>query len=101
MNIKKDSTVKVLSGNSRNKVGTVLRVLPKSGRVIIKGVNVVKKHLKASKTSPHGGIADKTLSIDISNVMLVCPKCSKPSRVKTLVKNGSKINICPKCKNEI
>lgn len=101
MNIKKGDTVKIISGNSRNKIGEVLEVLPKNDRIIVKGVNIVKKHLKASKTSPHGGIADKTLSINVSNAMLICPKCSKPARMHKLDKKGSKVSVCSRCKNEI
>lgn len=99
--IKKGDTVKILSGNNRGKTGEVLTVLTKNSKLIVKNINVVKKHLKASKSNPHGGIADKTLPIDASNVMLVCPKCSKPTRVRCISKDGSKVKTCTKCKGSI
>ncbi len=101
MTIKKGDTVKILSGNNRGKISEVLEVIGKKNKVVVKNINVVKKHLKASKTNPHGGIADKTLPIDVSNVMLVCSKCSKPARVRIEQKGDSKIKKCAKCGNEI
>jgi len=101
MKIKKGDSVKIITGNNRNKIGEVLSVDKKSGKVIVKNVNVVKKHLKASKSNPHGGIADKTLPVQLSNVMLVCPKCSKPTRVHYELSGSNKTKKCTKCNNQI
>lgn len=79
--IQKGDKVIIIAGRDRNKTGVVERVLPKKNRLIITGINVVKKHLKKTQANPQGGIVDKTLPIHISNVMLLDPKSSKPTRV--------------------
>ncbi len=101
MKIKKGDTVKILKGNESGKTGEVMLVLPEKGKVVVKGVNVVKRHMKAGQSTPHGGIVDKTLPISISNVQLICPNCSKPSRVEYKVTDKSKVRICKKCKNSM
>ncbi|MEX0594680.1 MAG: 50S ribosomal protein L24 [Patescibacteria group bacterium] len=79
--ILKGDKVLVIAGKDRHKTGTVERVIPKNNRVVVTGINIVKKHLKRSTNNPQGGIIDKTLSIDISNVMIIDAKSGKPSRV--------------------
>lgn len=87
MKIRKDDTVMVVSGNSKGKTGKVLKVFPKSKRVIIEGVNLVKRHTKPNQQNPQGGIVEKEASINASNVMVVDPKTNEPTRV------GAKIII--------
>ena len=103
MNIHKNDSVMVMSGNSAGKSGRVLKVFLDNNRVIIEGVNIIKRHSRPSQKNPQGGILQKEAPIHISNIMIVCPKCSKPTRVgRTHVKDsqtGRKqtMRICRKC----
>ncbi len=101
MRIKKGDTVKIICGNERGKTSEVLMVLPNKNKIVVKDVNVVKKHIKAGKGTPHGGIVDKTLPISISNVQLVCLSCSKPTRVSKTANGKQHNRICTKCKKLI
>jgi large subunit ribosomal protein L24 len=95
--IKKGDMVEVLSGNDRGKRGKVLRVLTDKGRALVEKVNVVKRHMKPSETS-QGGIVEKELSINMSNLGVVCESCDTPVRVKMKVlEDGKKIRACVKC----
>lgn len=82
MNIKKNDKVIVIAGSSKGKSGTVVRVLPSEGKVVVSGVNVCKLHEKPSRTNQAGGIVEKELPINASNVMVVDPKTGKRTRVK-------------------
>lgn len=98
MNIVKNDTVKVVSGNHKGKVGKVLKVFPKSRRVIVEKVQLVKRHTKPRSQSDPGGIIEREASIHVSNVMLVCPKCSKPSRTSVgVLSDGTKVRVCKSC----
>jgi len=93
---KKDKVV-VLSGKSRGKQGEVVQVLRDSQRVLISKINFVKRHTKPTQTGP-GGIREKEASIHVSNVMLICPKCSQPMRPKQdYLSDGTKVRTCRKC----
>ncbi len=81
MKITKNDNVMVISGNDRGKTGKVLKVFPKVNRVIIEGINLRKKHTKASQNNPQGGIIEKESPINASNVMLLDPKTSEPTRL--------------------
>ena len=95
--IKKNDTVIVTSGTSAGKTGTVTSVDPKKGTAIVAGVNVHKKAMRRTENTP-GGIIDKEMPIDASNVMRVCPKCGKAARVGVKVfDDGSKAKYCKKC----
>lgn len=100
--IKKNDVVVVLAGKSSGVRGKVLGVEPKKGRVTVDGVNVVRRHMK--KGSPRfqqGGIIEKTLPIHVSNVMLVCPKCNKPTRAAVTVnEDGSRHRVCRHCQEQ-
>jgi large subunit ribosomal protein L24 len=96
--IKKNDKVIVLAGKERGKIGTVLKVDPEKGRVIIEKVNMVKKHAKASTQTAQGGIIEKEAPLNISDVMIVCNKCAEPTRIgKRVLEDGSKIRVCKKC----
>ena len=101
MKIKKGDTVKVLSGNDKGKTGEVLEVIPKTQKVIVKGVNVRKKHVKPRKQGEEGGIISVECSIHSSKVNVVCPKCNKPTRIGYLVEGDTKVRVCKKCGNKI
>lgn len=101
MSIKKGDKVEVLSGKDRGKQGVVLRALPSEGKVIVEGVAVAKKAVKSNGAGQQGGIVDKEMPIDVSNVMLVCPACGKRTRVGheagELDGHKTKLRICKKC----
>jgi large subunit ribosomal protein L24 len=81
MKIKKNDTVLVIAGNSRGKKGKVLKVFPSDNRVIVEGVNIMKKHSKPTQKVPQGGIIQKEAPINASNVMIIDPKTNEPTRV--------------------
>ncbi len=97
MRIKKGYTVKVLSGNDKGKTGEVLEVIPKTEKVIVKGVNVRKKHVKPRKQGEEGGIIPVECSIHSSKVNVVCPKCGKATRIGYDVSGDTKVRVCKKC----
>ncbi|MCP4144027.1 MAG: 50S ribosomal protein L24 [bacterium] len=98
MHIRKSDKVVVVSGNHKGKEGEVLKVFPGENRVIVEKVNLIKRHTRQSQAAPQGGIVEKEAPIHISNVMLVCPKCSKPSRTGTqALGDGSRVRICKSC----
>ena len=81
MKIKKGDAVQVLSGNDKGKKGEVLEIIPKTQKVIVKGINVRKKHVKPRKQGEEGGIIPVECAIHNSKISVVCPKCSKPTRI--------------------
>jgi large subunit ribosomal protein L24 len=100
--LKKEDTVQVIAGKHKGKKGRVLAINTKKGSVLIEKVNIIKKHMKPSKTYSQGGIIEKEAAINRSNVMLVCPKCGEPTKVGiTLVQHGEKHRTCKKCKEVI
>ena len=102
MKIIKNDTVKVVGGNHKGKVGKVLRVFPKTNRLIVEKVALVKRHRKPRSQSDQGGILEKEASIHMSNVLLVCPKCSKPSRTRAdRLADGKKVRICKSCEETL
>ena len=97
MKIKKGDTVKVLSGNDKGKTGEVLTVIPKTEKIVVKGVNVRKKHVKARKQGEESGIIPVECSIHSSKVNVVCPKCGKATRIGYIIEKGEKVRVCKKC----
>jgi large subunit ribosomal protein L24 len=97
LTIKKKDKVVVLSGKDKGKQGEVLKVDRDTMRVIVSKVNFVKRHTRATQQDP-GGIREKEAALPISKVMLVCPKCNQPSRVKfDFLSDGKKVRVCRKC----
>lgn len=97
-NIRANDEVLVTKGKEKGKKGKVIKVLPALSKVLIERVNLVKKHMRPTKKYPHGGIIEKEAPIAIANVMLVCPKCSKPARVgRRFLEDGKKVRYCKKC----
>jgi len=94
MDLKKGDRVVVLKGKDRGKDGVIMRVLPKEGKVIVEGVNVVKKHQKATRATMQAGIIDKDMPIDASNVAIVSR--GKPSRIGYRVEDGKKVRVALK-----
>ena len=103
--IKKGDTVEVVSGNDGGERGVVQRVLTKSNRVVVIGVNTVKKHqrpMRAGRGQVQPGIIEFEAPIDISNVMLVCPRCDQRTRVGfTRLEDGRKVRMCKRCEEVI
>ena len=98
MNVKKGDTIVVLSGKDKGKQGKVLKSDPKGGKVIVEGVNVAMKHRKPRKQGEEGGIVKMETPIYACKVMLVCPKCGKPTRPAfRILEDGSKARVCRKC----
>ncbi len=98
MNIRKDDIVVVLSGKDKGKKGRVMSADPKNGKVIVEGVNVAKRHLKARRPGEEGGIISKETPIYASKIMRLCPKCDKPTReAHKFLKDGKKVRVCKKC----
>ncbi|MCQ2482290.1 MAG: 50S ribosomal protein L24 [Clostridia bacterium] len=98
IHVKKDDNVVVISGKDKGSKGKVIKTNPENGRVFVEGVNMTKKHLKAKNQTAPSGIVDREGSIDASNVMLICPKCGKATRVAYKVnEDGSKNRVCKKC----
>ena len=96
MYIKKGDTVVVISGSYKDKQGTVLKVLPKSGKVVVEGVNQVSRHTRPSQTNPDGGIIKKEAPILACKVMLVDPKTNEPTRVGYKVDGDKKVRYAKK-----
>ena len=99
--IKKNDMVKVIAGKEKGKSGKVMRVIPKKDRAIVEKLNLVKRHLKPSQQSRQGGILEKESPIQMSNLMLICSKCTDPTRVGyRILEDDRKVRYCKKC-NEI
>ena len=98
MTVKKGDLVTVISGNEKGKSGRILHVFPEKKRIIVEKVNMAKRHQRASKEFPQGGIMEKELSINASNVMLVCPRCGQITRIgKKKIGKGKSVRSCKKC----
>jgi large subunit ribosomal protein L24 len=101
MKIKKGDRVRVLSGKDRGREGTVTKALPTQGKVIVDGINVARKHQKATRATMQGGIIDKDMPIDVSNLAILCPK-DGPVRVGYKFDgDGTKVRVCKKCGQEL
>lgn len=102
MRIRKGDTVKILKGKDRGKQGKVVKVLRPENRVVIEKVNVVKKHKKKTgQDKDPGGIFEIEAPISVANVMLVCPECSKPTRIGIKIENKNRYRVCKNCKKLI
>ncbi len=101
MKIKKGDNVKVLSGNDRGKTGEVLEVIPKTEKIIVKGINIRKKHVKAKKQGEESGIIPVECAIHSSKVNVVCPKCGKATRIGYEEQKDGKVRVCKKCGSKI
>ena len=97
MKIRKGDNVQVLSGNDKGKTGEVLEVIPGTQKIIVKGINVRKKHVKPRKQGEEGGIISVECAIHSSKVNVVCPKCGKATRIGYEIEKDQKVRICKKC----
>ena len=102
LGIKKNDTVQVITGDEKGKTGRVIAIQKEKNRVLVERLNMIKKHMKPNKNQTQGGIIEKEGPIQRSNVMLVCSKCSKPTRINhNILENGKKIRVCKKCREVI
>jgi large subunit ribosomal protein L24 len=102
MKIKKGDRVVVLSGKDRGKEGVVMRAIPTAGKVIVEGVNTARKHQRPTRMTQSGGIVDKDMPIDVSNVAVISPKDGKATRVGYRIKDdGTKVRVCKRTGAEL
>ncbi|PAE22968.1 MULTISPECIES: 50S ribosomal protein L24 [Bacillaceae] len=96
MHVKKGDKVMVISGKDKGKTGVILAAFPKQSRVLVEGVNIVKKHSKPSQMNPQGGIISQEAPVHVSNVMPVDPKSGEPTRVGYKTVDGKKVRVATK-----
>jgi len=103
LSVRKNDNVVVLAGRDRGKRGRVLSVTPAKARVVVEGVNLIKRHTKPNpQRNIKGGIVEREGTIDVSNVQVVCPECSRPTRLgHRLLGDGRKVRTCRKCEGVI
>jgi large subunit ribosomal protein L24 len=101
--IRKNDNVVITTGKDSGKKGRVLKVLPGKGRVVVEGVNIIKRHTKPNpQRNIKGGIVEREGTVHASNVQLVCPECGKPTRIgKKILGDGRKVRICRKCEGVV
>jgi large subunit ribosomal protein L24 len=98
LHIKKNDTIVIVSGDEKGKKGRVLGVYPRKNQLLVEKLNMIKRHMKPSRKYSQGGIIEKEAPVQRSIVMMICPKCNKPTKIghKTL-KSGIKMRVCKKC----
>ncbi len=102
LHVKSGDRVKIIAGDDKGKTGRVIRTLPREGRVVVEGVNVVKRHTRPTREMMQGGIIDKEAPIDVSNVALICPRCGEPARTGRMrLEDGRWVRQCKKCEEVI
>ena len=102
LKIKKNDKVKIVKGKDRGKSGKILRIIREDGTVYVKGANIVSKHIRQQDQNKPGGIIKKEGPINVANVRVICPNCSKPVRIGFEVNGlGEKARVCKKCKQQI
>lgn len=102
LHVKKGDDVKVIAGKYKGVEGEVLKALPREERVVVEGVNIIKKHVKPTQDNQQGGIVDLEAPIHVSNVMLVCEHCNQATRTgKKILDDGRRVRYCKKCNETI
>jgi large subunit ribosomal protein L24 len=96
MHVKKGDKVMVITGKDKGKTGVILTAYPKKDRVLVEGVNIVKKHTKPNQDNPQGGIVSQEATIHVSNVMVIDPKTGEPTRVGYKIEDGKKVRVAKK-----
>jgi large subunit ribosomal protein L24 len=101
--IRKNDNVVVTTGKDRGKRGRVLRMTPDKNRLVVEGVNIMKRHTKANpQKNIKGGLVEREAPLHASNVQLVCPECGKPTRIgKKILEDGRKVRVCRKCEGVV
>ncbi len=102
LTIRKDDKVRVIAGKDKGKEAKVLKVHPEKQRAVVERVNMVKKAQRPTQRNPQGGLLEIEGTIHVSNLMLVCPSCSQPTRVgRRRAEDGTRVRVCKKCGNDI
>jgi large subunit ribosomal protein L24 len=102
MRIRKDDTIVIITGKDRGKKGKVRRAFPNEDRVVVEGLNMIKRHSRARRATRQAGIIELEAPIHVSDVMLVCNKCGNPTRVNfRFLEDGKKVRICSSCREVI
>jgi len=101
LKIKRNDNVIMLSGKDRGKKAKVILILPQKDRVVVEGLNLIKKHVRARKQGQKGQVIHKERAVSASSVALVCKSCGKPTRVGYKFEGNNKVRICKKCRNEV
>jgi large subunit ribosomal protein L24 len=102
MKIKKEDNVLVIAGKDRGKKGKIRKALPDENRIVIEGINMIKRHARARGQARQAGIIEREAPINVSDVMLICNKCNKPARVGyRILDDGKKVRVCRNCKEVI
>jgi large subunit ribosomal protein L24 len=101
MKIKKNDQIKIIAGKDKGKTGKVLRIFPEDKKIIVEGLNLMKKNMRPKREGEKGQRVEIPRKIDVSNVMLLCPKCGKETRVGHKAGVDNKIRFCKKCQAEI
>lgn len=101
LRVKREDIVEVISGAEKGKKGKILKSFPNEGKIIVEKLHLQKKHLKPNKSNPKGGIVERERKVDVSNIMLLCPKCNAKTRIGyKILEDGDKVRVCKKC-NEV
>ena len=101
LSIRKGDRVHVIAGKDKGKEGKVLRSMPERERIVVENVHMLKKHTRPSQKNPQGGIIEMEGTIHVSNVMLVCPSCSQPTRISRRREDGVRVRVCKACGKDI
>ncbi len=101
MKLKKGDKVKIIAGRDEGREGTIEKVYEKTQSIVIPQINIYKKHIKKNEQMPQGGVVEIPRPLSTSKVMLLCPKCGKPTRVGYEIQGTKKNRVCKKCKTQI
>lgn len=101
MKLKKGDKIVIITGKDKGREGSIDRLYPKQHKILVGGVNIVKKHIQKTDQTPQGGVIEIPRPFPVSNALLICPKCKKKTRVGYKEDGGRKIRICKRCKSNI
>ena len=99
MKIKKNDTIKIITGKDKGKTGRVLKVFPEKGKVLVEGLNIYKKHVRPKREGEKGQVISVPRPLDVSNIMLFCSTCGKVTRTGSRFEEKRKVRYCKKCKS--
>lgn len=101
MHVRRGDKVRIIAGKEMGKEGKVLRAYPEKQRVTVEGAAMIKKHARPTQKNPQGGIMQMEGTMHVSNVMLICPSCSQPTRVGRRREGGAVVRVCKKCGKDV